>query len=391
MKWPQLPLVHLTGKGRRWQRTGHPWVYRDDLAAAPDLAAGDLVAVLDHQGEFLGQAFYSAASRIALRFVSFGAEEIDAAFWEERLRQALAFRRQVVRDSDAYRLIYGEADGFPGLIVDYYGGHIAVQALHAGPARRLDTILELLRNHLQPRSITLRHDGEMRRLEGLPQEVATVWGELPPRVEVHEGRVRFWVDIRGGQKTGLFLDQRENRLLAGQYARGSALDAFTYQGGFGLHLARQAQKVTLVESSGAALSTALDNARLNGLDNIESVQENVFAFLKQAVQSGQRFDTIVLDPPAFAKSKRDRPAALRGYREINRRACQLMNAGGILITCSCSYNLSEADFLDSVRQAAADSRRQARLVERRSAARDHPALLSLPESLYLKCLVLQLD
>jgi 23S rRNA (cytosine1962-C5)-methyltransferase len=389
MSRERLTPVHLTAKGRRWQRTGHPWVYRSDLAAGPELTAGDLVAVLDHQGEFLGQAFYSAASRIALRFVTFGAEKVDEAFWDERLKQAVTYRRQVVQDSEAYRLIYGEADGFPGLVVDRYGDHLAVQALHPGLERRLGIILELLKRHLRPRSITLRHDAEVRRLEGLPQEVVTVWGELPSRVQVCEAGLQLGVDIRGGQKTGMFLDQRENRLLAGQYARGTALDAFAYQGGFGLHLARRAAKVTLVETSAPALGMAQDNALQNGLVNLELVQANVFAFLKQSVQNGRRFDTIVLDPPAFAKSKGDRPAALRGYREINRRACQLLNPGGMLITCSCSYNISEAEFLEVVRQAAADSRRQARLVERRGAARDHPALLSLPESLYLKSLVLQ--
>jgi 23S rRNA (cytosine1962-C5)-methyltransferase len=229
----------------------------------------------------------------------------------------------------------------------------------------------------------------VRGLEGLPLEVSMVWGELPPLVEVREGDVRLLVDVRGGQKTGLFLDQRENRVTAAAYARGDALDCFSYQGAFALHLARQCRRVTLVETSAAALTRAQENARLNGQDNLEMVKENVFHFLKTAVSQGRRFDLIVLDPPAFAKSRREREAAAKGYHEINRRAFQLLKGGGVLITCSCSYNLSEPEFLEIVRRAASDAHRQARLIERRGAARDHPGLLSLPESLYLKCFILE--
>lgn len=385
----QLPVVHLTPKGYRRQRTGHPWVYRDDLAREPALPPGELAAVFGPGDRFLGQSFYSAASRIALRFVTYDHLPVDGKFWEERLSRALAYRRRVVRDTDAYRAIYGEADGFPGLVVDSYAGHLVLQAHHAGMERRLDQMLDLLQRHLAPASITLRHDAEVRLLEGLPLEVKTVSGELPDRVEVREGMARLWVDIRGGQKTGLFLDQRENRLRAAAWSRGEVLDAFAYQGSFAMHLAPQAKRVTLVESSEAALTMARDNARLNGLSNLEFVRANVFSFLKTAVHAGPRFDLIILDPPAFAKSRGDRAAALKGYQEINRRAFQLLNPGGTLITCSCSYNLSEAEFLGVVRTAAADAGRQARVVERRGAARDHPALLSLPESLYLKCLILE--
>ncbi len=386
---PDMPVVRLTGKGLRWQRTGHPWVYRDDLALDPAPPAGELVAVAGPQGQFLGQAFYSAASRIALRFVTSGEEEVNRSFWEGRLKRARAYRRRVVNDTDSYRLIYGEADGFPGLVVDCYGRHLAVQSLHPGMEQRLPEITELLVKHLKPASVTLRHDVEMRLLEGLPLEVRTVWGEVPPLVTVREGRVRLAVDVRGGQKTGLFLDQRENRQAAAAWARGEVLDAFAYQGGFGLHLAPGAAQVTLVESSEAALAVAQENARLNKATNLEFVRENVFSFLKRAVAAGRRFDLIILDPPAFAKSRKDRPGALRGYGEINRRAFQLLNPGGVLLTCSCSYNLGEAEFLEVVRTAAAQAGRPARLVERRGAARDHPGLLALPESLYLKCLVLE--
>ncbi|HZE20493.1 MAG TPA: class I SAM-dependent rRNA methyltransferase, partial [Desulfobaccales bacterium] len=342
-------------------------------------------------GDFLGQAFYSAASRIALRFVTSGAEPVDGTFWEGRLERALAYRQRIVADTDACRLIYGEADGFPGLVLDSYAGHLALQTLHPGLERRLAEIIEMLLARLNPASLTLRHDAEVRLQEGLPLLVQTVYGDLPPRVEVREGAVRLWVDVKNGQKTGLFLDQRENRLAAASLSRGEVLDAFAYQGGFAMHLAPRAQRVTLVETSEAALALARENARLNGYDNFEPIKTNVFGYLKKAGTEGRRFDFIVLDPPAFAKSRQDRPAAIRGYREINRRALQLLKAGGVLLTCSCSYNLSESEFLEVVRQAAASAGRPVRLVERRGAARDHPALLALPESLYLKCLILEVD
>jgi len=388
-----LPEVRLTAKGLRWRRTGHPWVYRNDLQGQPHIPPGELVAVADPGGRFLGQAFFSAASRIALRFVTTGDEPVDGAFWDSRLIRALDYRRRVVTETDACRLIYGEADGFPGLVVDSYAGHLALQTLHPGMERRLPEIMELLVAHLSPPSLTLRHDAEVRLREGLPLLVKTVYDELPDRVEVREGLVRLWVDIRSGQKTGLFLDQRENRTAAGSLSRGEVLDAFAYQGGFAMHLAPGARRVTLVESSEAALALAQENARLNGFHHLDFVfvRENVFTFLKEAVADGRRFDLISLDPPAFAKSRGERAGAVKGYREINRRAFQLLNPGGVLITSSCSYNLSEPEFLAVVREAAAAAGRQARLVERRGAAKDHPALLSLPENLYLKCLILEVD
>ena len=388
-RWQDLPAVHLTGKGRRWAKSGHPWVYRDDLAAAVALPAGEVVAVLGPLGDFLGQAFYSATSRIALRFLTRGEEVVDRDFWARRLSQALAYREQVAPGVEARRLLFGEADGFPGLVVDAYQGHLAVQALHPGPERLLPLFLDLLREHLQPQSITLRHDAEVRLLEGLPLEVKTVLGEPPAPLRIREGELIFLADLLRGQKTGLFLDQRENRLAARAYGGREVLDAFAYQGGFGLHLAATARQVTLVDSSAAALEVARENARLNGLDNVVTLKDNVFHFLRSQVKEGRRYDTIVLDPPAFAKSRRDRPGALRGYLEINRQALQLLAPRGWLITCSCSYNLREEEFLEVLRQAAREAGREVRLAERRGAARDHPALLSLPESLYLKCFILQ--
>jgi 23S rRNA (cytosine1962-C5)-methyltransferase len=388
----RMPTIRLTPKGVRWHRTGHPWIYRNDLEGQPRVAAGELVAVSDPAGRILGQALYSATSRIALRILTAGSEAVDNALWAARLERALAYRRRVGAESEACRLIYGEADGFPGLVVDSYAGHLAIQTLHPGMETRLQEIMDLLVARLSPLSITLRHDADVRHQEGLPRFVKTVLGELPPRVEIREGDVRLWVDIAGGQKTGLFLDQRENRLAAAPLSRGAVLDAFAYQGAFAMHLAAQADRVTLVESSGAALTFAQDNALLNGcLDKLDLVKANVFNYLKEAVAVGKRFDLISLDPPAFAKSRGDRPAAIRGYREINRRAFQLLNPGGMLVTSSCSYNLSEPEFLEVVREAAAGAGRSARLVQRRGAAKDHPALLALPESLYLKCLILAVD
>jgi len=381
-----LPVITLSPKGAAWWRRGHPWVYRDDLRPGQAAAAGDIVAVQDHQGRFLGQAFYSAASRLALRRLTLDATPIDQAFWEARLTQALSFRQKVVGDTTAYRLIYAEADGFPGLIVDNYDGHLVLQVHHPGLERRLDDLLVLLRRLMPVESITLRNDSEVRRLEDLPLEVRVVHGTLPETLIIREGEGEFLVDVLKGQKTGLFLDQRENRLAAAAWAQGDVLDCFSYQGGFALHAARRARRVVAVEASAPALQMAQENARRQGQHNIDWVQANCFDFLKNAVGAGKRYDMIILDPPAFAKSRSDRPAAFKGYRELNRRAWQLLKPGGVLVTSSCSYNLSPAEFLEILRQAAQEARRSARLIECRGAARDHPALLALPESAYLKCI-----
>jgi len=384
------PVVRLSPKGWRWWLTGHPWVYRDDLAGG-EAVAGDLVNVLDHQGRPVGRAIYSAASRIALRFVTREDVPVNREFWQHRWRRALAWRQRVAPEAEARRLIFAEADGFPGLIVDSYAGHLVVQVHHPYWERCLPELQELLHLDATPASITWRNDSEVRLLEGLPQGVETVAGTLPDRILVREGAVQFWVDVRHGQKTGMFLDQRENRQAAAAWAAGEVLDCFSYQGGFALHLAAGARQVTAVETSAAALSQARDNARLNGRDNISWVQQNCFEFLKAAVAAGRRYDLIVLDPPAFARSRGDRRGAHRGYKEINRRALQLLHPGGVLLTCSCSYNVSESEFVGLLREASRDAGRQARLIEHRGASRDHPALLSLPESVYLKCYVLGVD
>ncbi len=381
------PTIVLSRKGVTWWRTGHPWIYRDDLLPGQSAAAGDIVTVQDEQGRFLGQAFYSATSRLALRFLTMSAEPIDSAFWEARLQQAWAYRRRAVAAATAYRLIYAEADGFPGLIVDNYDGHVVLQVHHPGISRCLDDLLPLCHRLLPVKSITLRNDSDVRRLEGLPLEVQTIFGQVPTDLIIQEGPVQFRVDILRGQKTGLFLDQRENRQAAAAWAQGEVLDCFSYQGGFALHAARQARRVVAVESSAFSLQVAKDNARLNGLENIDWIQANCFDFLKNAVHAGEHYDLIILDPPAFAKSRADRPAAIKGYRDLNRRAFQLLRPGGVLVTNSCSYNLDLNTFLDLLRQAARDAHRSARIIACRGAAKDHPALLALPESAYLKCVL----
>jgi 23S rRNA (cytosine1962-C5)-methyltransferase len=377
--------IILTAKGLRWWRTGHPWLYRDDLLPGQAAPPGEVVAVQDEQGRFLGRAFYSAKSRIALRLLTLAEDPVDRAFWEARLSRALAYRRRVVQEANAFRLIYAEADGFPGLIVDSYDGHLVVQVHHPGITRLLADLVDLFHQQVQPKSITLRNDSEVRRLEGLPLEVEVISGDLPERLVIQEGPLQFLVDVRHGQKTGLFLDQRENRQATAAWAQGEVLDCFSYQGGFALHAARVASRVIAVESSAPSLRLAQDNARLNQVDNVEWVQANCFDFLKAAVADGQKYDLVILDPPAFAKSRADKTAALKGYRDLNRRALQLLKPEGVLITCSCSYNLASDAFLEVVRQASREARRQARLIECRGAARDHPALLALPESSYLKC------
>ncbi len=381
--------IKLSRKGASWWRRGHPWVYRDDLVPGQEAAPGEIVAVVDDHGRFLGQAFYSAVSRLALRRLTTAALPIDRSFWAARLRQAWEYRRQVVTDTTAYRLIYAEGDGFPGLIVDNYGGHLVIQVHHAGMARCLPELLPLLHELLPVHSITLRNDSEVRRLEGLPLEVETIYGQLPEMVLIQEGSLWLGVDVLRGQKTGLFLDQRENRQVAAHWAAGDVLDCFSYQGGFALQAALRAKRVVAVESSPGSLAMARENARRNGITKVEWVQSNCFEYLKTAVAAGQSFDLIILDPPAFAKSRADRGAAARGYRELNRRACQLLKPGGVLVTCSCSYNLDLEAFLALLRQAAWDAGRPARLIECRGAARDHPALLELPESSYLKCVILK--
>jgi 23S rRNA (cytosine1962-C5)-methyltransferase len=383
------PQVQLTRRGaERWTR-GHPWIYRADLEAEPDLPGGEVVRVLDGRGWFLGKAFHSRQSKIALRWLSFDDVPVDEAFFRERIARADELRRLALPGEDTYRAIHGEADLLPGLVVDRYGDYLSAQFLVKATDARKELLADLLVAHFKARGLVNRSDVNVRALEGLQPEKGLMRGEVPSAVTFSEGLVRMRADLLGGQKTGAFLDQKENHQAAAQYARGEALDCFAYVGGFALQLATRAQSVTAVEISEPAARQLEENARENRLGNVQVVVANAFDFLRDAVDEGRRFDTIALDPPSFAKNKDAVPAALRGYKELNLRALQLLRPGGHLITASCTYHVNEQVFEEMLESAASDARRRVQIVERRGAGRDHPVLLHLRETRYLKCFVLR--
>jgi len=379
----------LTSKGLSWFRKGHPWVFRNDLERIQDAAPGSIVSLETGTGKFLAQGFYSDRSKIAFRLLSRSKQAIDANFWKNCTLKAFRYRQAVVEQTDAYRLIYGESDGVPSLIVDRYAEHFVLQTLSQGTENLLPIFTEILLELFQPSSILLRNDQAVRELEGLPTEKKIVFGECPQKVRVFEGKIQYLVDLWSGQKTGAYLDQRENRFLAARFLRGRVLDAFCYHGLFALHAAQSSSRVIGIDSSQEAIEQARGNALLNGSTNIEFRKENVFDFLKAEMDAGQHYDGIILDPPAFAKSKENVKGATRGYKELNLRAIRLLNPGGILVTSSCSYNLSESKFLEILRECEKDSGSTLRIIEKRGQSADHPVLLSFPESFYLKCLFLQ--
>lgn len=376
-------IATVTARGAARWAAGHPWIYRSDVLAAPRGAPG-IVHVHDRRGAPLGQALYSPRSEIRLRQLTPGDEPIDAAWWRFRIA-ACAARREGIPAS-AYRVVHAEADGLPSLVVDRYGPFVVAQLLSAGLEAVRGDVLAGVRQALEPQGILLRHDTAVRRHEGLPLEVETAYGEVPEAVEVREGAVRYLAAPRHGQKTGAFLDQRENRFLVGERTRagGRALDVFTYHGSFALHLARQAATVLAVDQSAEALARGAQNASLNGLTNIAWREANAFDLLRALERAGDRFDTIVLDPPAFAKTRASLPRALAGYKEINLRAMRLLAPGGVLLTCSCSYHVHRADFLGMLAAAAGDSARRLELARLTGAAADHPEILTIPETGYLK-------
>ena len=382
------PSASLSRKGEDRARSGHPWIYRSDVAEVR-ASAGDLVRVTGPRGRVAGYALFSDRSEISLRMVALGPEPPGARFVRERLEAALRFRETLALDATAYRLVHGEADRLPSLIVDRYGDYLVLQALSQGIDRRAPEITAALVELLKPAGILARNDPRVRQLEGLEQTVAVLHGEVPERIEVREGTVRYEVDPWHGQKTGLFLDQRENREAALRYARGRLLDAFSYNGGFALALAPKCTSVLAVDISEDAVARIRANAARNGLAHVEAKAMNVFDELREQERIGARFDTIVLDPPAFAKNKASVPKALSGYKEINLRALKLLEPGGFLVTCSCSYNVTEGMFLDVVAEAAADAHAEVSIVEKRSQGRDHPILINVPETYYLKCLILR--
>jgi 23S rRNA (cytosine1962-C5)-methyltransferase len=383
-----VATVNLTRRGDQRLRNGHPWIYKSDLARI-DAAAGDTVQVIDSRGHQAGFALFSDRSEIALRMFSRGAEPPALDTWRVRLRQAFAFREALEIDATAYRLVHGEADLLPSLVVDRYGDYLVVQALSQATDRLLPDLTRLLVEIGAPAGVLARNDPRVRLLEGLEQRVEVLYGTVPEFVSVREGRVAYQADLYHGQKTGLFLDQRENRVAAARYARGRLLDAFSYNGGFALALAPLCSEVLAIDVSDAAVERIRENARHNGLANVEARAMNVFDELRERERRGELFDTIVLDPPAFAKNKAALPKALSGYKEINLRALKLLRPGGFLLTCSCSYNVSEADFAEVIASAALDARADVSVVEKRMQGRDHPVLMTVPETYYLKCFILR--
>jgi 23S rRNA (cytosine1962-C5)-methyltransferase len=383
-----MSTVTISRRGEDRARAGHPWIYRSDVIGA-DAGPGDLVQVHTERGRPIGYALFSDESEITLRMIAFGPAAPPEDFIERRLAAAIAYRESLGLDATAYRLVHGEADRLPSLIVDRYGDHLVVQALSQGTDRRLPEITAALVKLLSPAGILARNDPRVRLLEGLEQTVEVLHGEVPDRLEVREGAVRYQVDPWKGQKTGLFLDQRENREAAARYARGRLLDAFSYNGGFALSLAKLCDSVLAVDISADAVARIRENAARNGIANVEVREMNVFDELRELERTGARFETIVLDPPAFAKNKGAIRKAMSGYKEINLRALKLLTPGGFLLTSSCSYNVSEEMFLDVVSDAAADAAAEVSLVEKRAQGRDHPILINVPETYYLKCLILR--
>ncbi len=380
--------VVIGPRGVERLRSGHLWVYRSDVRAA-DAEPGAVVRVTDERGRFLGRAFYSDRSQISIRLITHDDVEVDRAFLRDRLRAAADFRKRTVGNSEVFRLIYGEADQVPSLVVDRYGEYLAMQNLCQSVDRLQPLLVDLLVELFEPRGIIERNDPKVRLLEGLDQRVSVLHGEVPEEVRAHEDGLLFSYDLHHGQKTGGFLDQRENHQAAANFAHGAVLDCFCYHGGFALTVARKAESVEAVDLSPAAVAAARRNQEMNKIGNVSFREANSFDLLKQFDEEERRFDMVILDPPAFAKNRDSIPAAHRGYKEINLRAMKILKPGGCLVTCSCSHHISEALFLQIVAEAANDAHRAIVVVERRTQSRDHPILLTVPETHYLKCLILR--
>jgi 23S rRNA (cytosine1962-C5)-methyltransferase len=378
-------VVSRRGEGR--VQKGHPWVFRSDVTRVDDAEPGSIVRVLAASGRPLGFAFFSSRSEITLRVIQRGAE-LPADWLRQRLRAALGWRESV--GASTCRLVHGEGDGLPSIVVDRYERWLVVQTLSQASEALKAELVALLVELLAPEGILERNDPRVRQLEGLEQTVGLLHGTVPEAVEVSEDGVRLRADLWRGQKTGLFLDQRENHVMARQYARGRVLDAFTYSGGFALQMAAGADEVLAVDASADALAQVAANAAANGLEGrVRTREANVFDLLRELYERRERFQTVVLDPPAFAKSKDAVEKAWRGYKEINLRALRLLEPGGTLITCSCSQHIHEDDFEQIVTDAARDAHASVALIEKRRQARDHPVLLGVPETYYLKCFVLR--
>jgi len=380
--------VVINARGEQRIRNGHPWIYRADVVQV-EASGGDIVRVLGPRQRMLGSALFSDRSQIPIRMLTVGDVVADESLIRARLENAMRFRESLTLDATAWRVVHGEGDLLPSLVVDRYGDSLVLQALSQGMDRLLPVVTKALVELLAPVGILARNDPKVRALEGLDRTVDVLHGSIPESVVVREGAVEYEADLRRGQKTGLFLDQRENREAAARYARGRLLDCFSYNGGFALHLARYCEAVEAIDVSADAVERIRHNVLRNGLSHVEAREANVFDELRRLEKAGERYDTIVLDPPAFAKNKASVPNALAGYKEINLRALRLLSPGGYLITCSCSYNVNEEMFAATIHEASVDSRVPVAIVEKRMQGRDHPVLVGVPETYYLKCFVLR--
>ena len=379
------PTVTVTPKGAARARAGHPWIFRADVASArPGLASGEEVRLADARGNFIARAFWSVQSPIALRVLSRKDEPLDDALLASRLQQALLRRRAMFPRADAFRLVHGEADLLPGYFVDLYGDVAAVQHLSEWAEARRATLARLVVELTKVRAVVSRDDGSSRDFEGLPRRTEILHGSAPIVAGYHEGAIALEVDLLGDHKTGGYLDQTENHLRAGELAHGEALDAFCYHGGFALQLAARATHVLAIDQDAAAVARTRENAARNHFTNVEVRAANAIEQLRALDKSGRKFDTVVLDPPAFAKRRDGLEAALRVYREINYRALRLLNPGGVLVTCSCSGRVTNELFGEVIAWAAQEAKRPVQLLERRGASRDHPPLIGVPETDYLK-------
>lgn len=381
--------ARVTAKGfRRWD-SGHPWIYRSDVSERPERDAG-AVLVYDNRNRALGWALWSPRSEISLRLLDTDpGAVIDAKWWHDRIGAAAARRVSLETVTNAHRVVHGEADGCPSLVCDRYDRWAVVQLMSAGLEAFRSEIVEAIVSVTRVDGVLARNDAPLRSKEGLPRETVILHGDVPQQIEIDEYGLRYLAAPWTGQKTGAFLDQRENRHLAGEHARGRALDAFSYHGSFALHLARNAANVVALDASAQALARARENAELNGIRNIDFVEANAFDYLREQERDGAEFDTIVLDPPAFAKTKASLSGALRGYKEINLRAMRLLAKGGILYTASCSFHLTRPLFLEMLEAAAADSGRRIALREIRGQPLDHPEILTIPETGYIKGALLE--
>ena len=384
------PLT-ISAAAQKRLRSGHLWVFRDEIQNPKPELDGMIAGIEGPAGEFLGQGFYSHSSKIGLRLLTESPEALGREFFVQKIRHARQKRGDKISPESAARLINAEGDGFPGLVADWYAGHLVIQCLVPGTDRLGEMLADILWEEFQPAGLWFRNDASGRALEGLAEEKFFWKGNDDPRVTVREGGVSFAVHLMEGHKTGAYLDQAENRVRAGELARGRCLDAFTFQGGFALHLAGKAEEVIAVDSSAPALEILEKNLELNGIKNVKVARENIFDLLPEMEREKLSFDLIVLDPPPFAKSKKDLPAARRGYLEINLRALRLLNPGGTLLTYSCSYNFPVSELVDTLRRALGDARRRGTLKELQGQASDHPILLNMPETWYLKGLVLEVE